>query len=232
MNYAVILAGGNGSRVGLDVPKQFVEICGKPMIVHCVDAFQRHDEVDCILIVCINDYIDRMRSLIECYHLDKVKSIVQGGATFMDSCKNGVYSLYGKCSNEDVILVTSGDRPLIAADTISNAIRVCKEKGNAMVSSPCSLCICTTEDKISSKQMLVRDNLRTMATPWVFKFGTLYDVLKKNDAGIIKTEEPYPYALLLQSGQRIFFSDNNTENIKVTFKEDFKIVEALMNNKK
>ena len=230
MNYAVILAGGSGSRVGFDIPKQFVEICGKPMIVHCIEVFQNHPEVDGIVLVCIKEYIDKMQELTSQYKLDKVRKIVNGGATFMDSCKNGVYSLQGKCSEEDVILVTSGDRPLISKDTITKAIAVCREKGNAMVSSPCSLCICATKDQQSSTQLLVRDGLRTMATPWVFKFGKLYDVLKKNDAGIIKTDEPYPYALLLQSGQRIYFSENNSENVKVTFKEDFKIAETLMNN--
>lgn len=232
MNIAVILAGGNGSRVGFDIPKQFVEICGKPMIVHSIEAFQSHSEIDSIVLVCISDFIGKMKELLVTYDLGKVKMVVEGGPTFMDSCKNGVYALKGNCSDEDVVLVTSGDRPLIAADTISNAIRICREKGNAMVSSPCSLCICATDDQKSSDKLLVRNNLRTIATPWVFKFGTLYNVLKKNDAGIIKTEEPYPYALLLQSGQRIYFSDNNSENIKVTFKEDFKIAETLMTNKK
>ena len=232
MNIAVILAGGSGSRVGFDIPKQFVEICGKPMIVHCIEVFQNHPEVDGIVLVCIKEYIDKMMELTSQYKLDKVWKIVNGGATFMDSCKNGVYSLAGACTEEDIVLVTSGDRPLISKDTITKAIAVCREKGNAMVSSPCSFCICATEDQQSSTQLLVRNGLRTMATPWVFKFGMLYDVLKKNDAGIIKTDEPYPYALLLQSGQRIYFSENNTENIKVTFKEDFKIAEALMDNRK
>ena len=78
MNYAVILAGGNGSRVGFDVPKQFVEICGKPMIVHCVDAFQKHEEVDCIVLVCIIDYIDRMRSLLTFDKSSSVRSLKRG----------------------------------------------------------------------------------------------------------------------------------------------------------
>lgn len=228
MNIAVVLAGGNGSRVGFDIPKQFVNIAGKPMIVHCIEAFQSHPKIDRIVIVCIKDFTNRMTELIDDYKLDKVKMIVEGGATFMDSCKNGVYALKGNCNDDDIILVTSGDRPLIATDTISKSIEVCREKGNAMVASPCSLCICATDDQESSDKLLVRSGLRTIATPWVFKFGNLYDVLKKNDAGLLKTDEPYPYALLVQSGQRIFFSDNNTENIKVTFKEDFKIAEVLM----
>lgn len=228
MNIAVILAGGNGSRVGFDIPKQFVEICGKPMIVHCIEAFQSHSEIDRIEVVCIKDFTSKMQKLIDEYRLSKVEKIVEGGATFMDSCKNGVYALKGNCDDGDIILVTSGDRPLIAADTISKSIAVCRKKGNAMVASPCTLCICATDDQESSDNLLVRSGLRTIATPWVFKFGNIYDVLKKNDAGLIKTDEPYPYALLIQSGQRIFFSDNNTENIKVTYKEDFKIAEVLM----
>lgn len=232
MNIAVILAGGTGSRVGFDIPKQFVEIYDKPMIVHCIEVFQKHPEIDGVVLVCIKEYIDKMKELTVQYKLDKVMKIVNGGPTFMDSCKNGVYSLKDECSEDDIVLVTSGDRPLISKGTVSKAISVCKEKGNAMASSPCSLCICATEDQVSSTQLLVRDGLRMMATPWVFKYGMLYDVLKKNDAGIIKTDEPYPYALLLQSGQRIYFSENNSENIKVTFKEDFKIAEILMSNRK
>ena len=228
MNIAVILAGGNGSRVGYDIPKQFVSIAGKPMIVHCIEAFQSHPEIDRIVVVCIKDFMKRMKGIIEEYHFSKVAMMAEGGPTFMDSCKNGVYALKGHCGDDDIVLVTSGDRPLIAAETISKTIAVCREKGNAMVASPCSLCICATDDQESSDKLLVRNGLRTIATPWVFKFGTLYDVLKKNDAGLLKTEEPYPYALLIESGQRIYFSDNNTTNIKVTYKEDFKIAEVLM----
>ena len=100
MNIAVILAGGSGSRVGFDIPKQFVEICGKPMIVHCIEVFQNHPEVDGIVLVCIKEYIDKMKELTSQYKLDKVRKIVNGGATFMDSCKNGVYSLVETCTEE------------------------------------------------------------------------------------------------------------------------------------
>lgn len=228
MNIAIILAGGNGSRVGFDIPKQFVNIAGKPMIVRCIEAFQSHPEIDSIVLVCISDFIGQMKDLILEYKLDKVQIVVPGGPTFMDSCKNGVYALKERCADKDIVLVTSGDRPLIAAETISNTIKVCREKGNAVVSSACSLCICVTDDQQSSDMLLVRKDLRTIATPWAFEYDTLYNLLKQNDAGLIKTDEPYPYALLIQSGQRIYFSENNTENIKVTFKEDFKIAEALL----
>ena len=97
MNIAVILAGGVGSRVGAEMPKQFVKVLDKPVLVYTIEAFQRHEEIDAIEVVCIASHRDYLEELITCYQLDKVKWIVNGGATFQESVMNGIDGLKDEC---------------------------------------------------------------------------------------------------------------------------------------
>ena len=131
MNIPIILAGGVGSRLGADKPKQFIEVLGKPVLVYTIEAFQNHPEIDAIEVVCIESHIDYLKELIKEYNLDKVKWITKGGKDFQHSVINGVNNLKDKIDDEDIVLVHYGASPFVSEDIISDAIRVCKEKGNS-----------------------------------------------------------------------------------------------------
>ena len=105
MNVPIILAGGVGSRVGADRPKQFIEVLGKPILVYTIEAFQNHPEIDAIEVVCIESHMDYLRELVEEYNLDKVKWITKGGVDFQHSVINGVNNLKGKLDDDDIVLV-------------------------------------------------------------------------------------------------------------------------------
>ena len=122
MNVPIILAGGVGSRVGADRPKQFIEILGKPILVYTIEAFQNHPEIDAIEVVCIESHIDYLKELVEKFNLDKVKWITPGGKDFQHSVINGFNNLKGKLDDKDIVLVHYGASPFISEDIISDAI--------------------------------------------------------------------------------------------------------------
>ena len=234
MNVPIILAGGVGSRVGADKPKQFIEILGKPLIVYTIEIFQNHPEIDAIEVVCIESHINYLKELIEEYSLDKVKWITSGGKDFQHSVMNGVNNLKGKLNENDIVLVHYGASPFTSNDIISDAIKVCKEKGNSSpaISSPLLL---GSNDGDKSINWIDRDKVIIHNTPQCFKFNyitQLFDeAIEKN---LIDKIEPHTTSLMYLMNREIYLSKGNQTNIKITTKEDLKLFEGyvLMKNSK
>ena len=160
MNIAVILAGGVGSRVGAGMPKQFVKILGKPVIVYTIEAFQKHEDIDAIEVVCVKSHIDYMKELVDTYGLSKVKWITEGGADFQGSVLNGINNLQDKCSEDDIVLVHFGASPFVEGDIIADAVRVCKIKGNAISTTPFYLLSGVKDDDEKTTKWIDRDTIR------------------------------------------------------------------------
>lgn len=229
VNIAVILAGGVGSRVGADVPKQFIEIYGKPILAYTVGKFQNHPEIDAVEIVCIRSYLDYMENMKEKYGLDKVKWVTEGGDTFQESVMNGINNLKGKVSDDDVVLVHFGASPFVEADIISDAIRVCKEKGNAISTTPFYVLSGIKDDEEKSSKWIDRDTIACMSSPHAFKFSFVYDLYKEAvETGAIDEVEPHTTTLMYHMGKTVYFSHGSQMNIKITTKEDLDMFEAYV----
>ncbi|MBE6485732.1 MAG: 2-C-methyl-D-erythritol 4-phosphate cytidylyltransferase [Methanosphaera stadtmanae] len=228
MNIPIILAGGVGSRLGADRPKQFVDILGKPVLVYTIEAFQNHPEIDAIEVVCIESHIEYLKDLVEQYNLDKVKWITPGGEDFQHSVINGINNLKGKINDEDIVLVHYGASPFVTDDVISDAIRVCKEKGN---SSPAmsSLLLLGSNDGDKSTTWIDRDKVVIFNAPQCFKFSyvtNLYD--EAIEKGLIEKVEPHTTTLMYLMGEEIYFSKGNQINLKITTKEDLDLFEGYV----
>ena len=130
-NYVILLAGGVGKRMGSDIPKQFLEVDGKPIIVYSIENFQRNPQIEKIVVVCVKDWIDKTWELVKKYSLTKVKWIIEGGSTGHDSIRNGVFFLKDKIDPDDHIIVHDAVRPVLPQKAIDEVIRVSHEKGNA-----------------------------------------------------------------------------------------------------
>lgn len=234
MNVPIILAGGVGSRVGANKPKQFIEIMGKPLIVYTIEIFQNHPEIDAIEVVCIESHVDYLKDLIGKYNLDKVKWITPGGKDFQHSVINGVNNLKDKLNEEDIVLVHYGASPFTSNDIISDAIKVCEKKGNSSpsISSPLLL---GSNDGDKSLKWIDRDKVIIHNTPQCFKFGyvtQLFDeAIEKN---LIDKIEPHTTSLMYLMNREIYLSKGNQTNIKITTKEDLDLFEGyvLMKNYK
>lgn len=234
MNVPIILAGGVGSRMGADRPKQFIEIFGKPILVYTIEIFQNHPEIDAIEIVCVESHIEYLKGLVEKYNLDKVKWITPGGKEFQDSVINGINNLKGVLSGEDIVLFQYGASPFTSDDIITDAIRVCEEKGN---SSPAikSLFLLGSNDGDKSINWIDRDKVIIHNTPQCFKFSyvtQMYD--EAIEKGYINQVEPHTTSLMYLMGREIYLSKGNQINFKITTQEDLELFKGfvLMKNQK
>ena len=132
MVYVIIIAGGVGNRLGASVPKQFVEVLGKPVIAYTMEHFQNHSEIDAIELVCVDGYQDHLMGIADRYGISKVIKIVKGGSEYERSIMNGVAGLEGIAKPDDIVMIHWSASPFLTEEMISDNIRVCKEKGNAI----------------------------------------------------------------------------------------------------
>lgn len=229
MNIAVILAGGSGVRIGAGVPKQFIEVMGKPIIAYTLERFQQNEQVDAIEIVCIASHQEQIKEIAQKYGITKAKWFVEGGATFQESTMNGIYGLQGKVADDDIILLHFAVSPLTTDEIIDDAIRVCREKGNAFPADEMIMCTCIKDTPDSSHTEILRETIVGLNGPWTFKFGdvlSVYDESKRQ--GILNKVEPHTSALYFALGKTIYFSKSATNNIKITRKEDLDMFEGYL----
>ena len=237
MSIAVILAGGVGNRVGAGIPKQFIEVLGKPVLAYTIEPFDKHSDVDAILVVCVKPYIDYIWELKEKYGFDKLKWVCEGGATFQESVMNGMNYLKDKVSRDDTVLYHFGASPFITPDIIADVIRVCKEKGTNAISTTDYLLL--SGEKISTasvsdkdnytEKYINRDTIAVMNTPHAFQYGFLVDMYKEAvETGVIDTVEPHTTTLMYALGKKIYFSKGSQTNIKITTKEDLALFEGYV----
>lgn len=229
MNVAVILAGGVGSRVGADKPKQFIEVLGKPVLAYTIEAFQNHSEIDAIEIVCLESYIDYLKEIVTEYGFSKVKWITPGGKDFQHSVLNGINNLNSELTANDNILVHFGANPFVSDEIISDSIRVCKEKGNAISTTPFYVLSGVKDDNEKSTKWIDRDTIACMNSPHTFKFGfakEMYD--EAQQTGVINEVEPHTTTMMYKMGLPIYFSKGSQTNIKITTKEDLDLFEGYV----
>ncbi len=237
MNIAVILAGGVGNRLGAGIPKQFVEILGKPIIAYTLEPFDRHPDIDAILVVCVKPYVNYIWELRTKYGFEKLKWVTEGGATFQESVMNGVRFLSGIAHKDDTVLFHFSASPFITPDIIADVIRVCKEKGTNAISTTDYLLLSgkkkTTETVLEpgnySEEYINRDTIAVMNTPHAFQYGFISDMYREAvETGVLETVEPHTTTLMYAMGKKIYFSKGSQDNIKITTKEDLKLFEGYV----
>ena len=157
MNIGLIIAGGVGARMNSTIPKQFMIVKGKPIIVYTLEAFQRNEQIDAIAVVCLNGWEDILYKYIEKYALTKVKWVTQGGKTGMESLRNGMNLLRKECEQSDIIVIHDAVRPLITDDIINANIAGVIEKGTAITCVPATEALLYSENGMSSSKVVDRD---------------------------------------------------------------------------
>lgn len=229
MNVAVILAGGVGNRLGAGIPKQFIEVLGKPVIAYTLELFQDHPEIDAIEIVCVKTHIDHVKEIVEKYGFTKVRWVVPGGADFQGSVKRGIEGLEGKVAEDDIAIVHFSASPMISPDLISDAIRVAKEKGNAISTTNFYLLAGKKDDETKSSTWIDRETVAVMSGPMAYQHGYISALYKKADElDILDEIAPHTTALMYKLGETVYFSKGNQLNIKITNKEDLDLFEGYV----
>ena len=231
MNIALIIAGGTGSRMGMDVPKQFITIEGKPIIIYTMECFERHPMIDAIELVCIDGWQEVAKAYAKKFGISKLKWIVTGGTTGQESIRNGVFNLERKANPEDIIIVHDGIRPLIDESILSDVIVKCKKYGNAVSSMPYNEQIFIIDDEISTIQYIPRETLRRVSTPQAYKFDLLITKYKEafsKKIGIYGSA--YTNTMMVELGVRLYFAAGSDKNIKLTTKDDLELFKGYLKN--
>ena len=227
MNIALLIAGGSGNRMHQDIPKQFITVNEKPVIVYTLEAFQNHPEIDVIEVVCIEGWEQVLWAYAKQFNITKLKHVVKGGENGQGSIRNGVYELEKYYDANDIVLIHDAIRPMVSSEVISDNIRVALKYGNAVTVIPCAEAMMQTEDGIVSTGSYPRDRLKRTQTPQAFRIGEICQLHRDAlEAGI--TNSVASCTLMIEMGKQVYFSSGSEKNIKLTTVEDIDIFKALL----
>lgn len=226
-NYGILLAGGVGKRMQMEIPKQFIEVEGKPIIAYSLENFQRNPQIEKIVVICVKDWIKQLKEIVEKYSLSKVKWIIEGGSTGHDSIRNGVFFLRDKTAPDDYIIVHDAVRPVLPQKAIDEVIRVAHDKGNASSSIACHPPIVYTDDFESGIKDVDREHVMLTASPQAFKYSLALKCYERAEQEN-RHDFTFTSSLLIHCGERVYFAKGTTSNIKITTKEDLALFGALL----
>ena len=229
MNIAVIIAGGAGHRMGQDIPKQFINVYDKPVLIYTLEGFQKHPQIDAIEVVCLDGWHDVLKAYAKQFGIDKLKWVVSGGSTGQESIRNGVYNLEGKCAEDDIIIIHDGIRPLVDETVLTDVIIKAQKYGNAVTSLPYNEQIFLVDDEISTVSYIPRETLRRVQTPQAYRFGKLdWAYHKAFEEGIGISGSAYTNTMMVELGERLFFAAGSEKNIKLTTRDDLELFKAYL----
>lgn len=233
MNAAVIFAGGTGKRMRSGAtPKQFLELHGKPIIIYTLEQYDTHPEIDGIVVICVEDWIDYLRKLLRKFAIEKVRAIVPGGATGQASIFNGLKAAEQCFPGDTIVLMHDGVRPIIDADTISRNIACAKENGNAITVAPAieTIALRGDGDDAQIEDIIDRSHCALAKAPQSFVLSQLLAAHRQ------AVEEGYLDAidsacLMRHFGHALFTVQGSSDNIKITTPADFYMFRAIMEAK-
>ena len=228
MNVALIKAGGVGSRMGMGVPKQFITINGKPIIIYTLEQFELHPSIDEIVVICVDGWHDVLRAYAQKYNITKLKKIVSGGATSLRSIKNGVQAISEEYTDGDIILVHDGNRPLITQEIISDVIVKANLYNSAVAAIPCTDEIMEINaEKTGSRKFMDHKKTYRIQTPDAYKLSILkriFEMATEEQLDIIGATN----TLMIDLGEEVHFAQGSELNIRLTTQEDILQCEALL----
>ena len=229
-NLALIIAGGTGTRMHQDIPKQFLNVEDKPIIVYTLEAFQNHPEIDSIFVVCLDGWQGFLEAYAKQFNITKLEKIVNGGENGQASIYNGITAIADHYAKEDLILVHDAIRPMLSADIISDNIAICKKYGNAITVIPCMEAMLKSENQKSSNESILRDSLFRAQTPQTVSVG---EAVKLHQEAKMRgiTDSVATCTLLIELGRKTFFAAGSELNIKITKADDIELFKALLANK-
>ena len=238
MNYAVIFAGGVGKRLNNGVmPKQFLEINGTPIIIHTIKHFESHKMIDCIVVACLKESIVCFKKQLENYGIKKVKFVVEGGSTALQSQYNALKTIENNYSltNDDIVLIHDGVRPLINEKTITDCIENVKKYRSAITVSPAIETIFTSNGDNSVENIISRNDCYLGRAPQGFFIKDIINLHQKAmDDGLRDKSNMFidSASMMKYYGYELHVFEGPAENIKVTTPIDYYTCKALLENKK
>lgn len=231
MNIAIITAGGTGLRMGSNIPKQFLEVNGKAIILYTLEIFNNHPQIDAIIIVCCKPWMKRLQMMVDKAYLDKVVNIVEGGKEGQQSIYNGLCAAKEWCKEQEcnvsnaVVLVHDSVRPLVNHDIIDRNIEDVQKYGNSItVIRPTETFIVEEEGK---HRMLERNNIHVVRAPQCFYLDMILRLHKRAIADG-KSEYKDCCSMMCDYGIPFHETEGSTTNIKITYPSDILLFRSLI----
>lgn len=228
MSYVAILtAGGKATRMHQDIPKQFLNVDNKPIILYTLQAFQRHPNIDEICVVILEGWEQIIWAYAKQFNITKLKYVVNGGESGQESIFNGLKAIRESHDDNDIVIVHDGNRPMVSQELITDCIVKQKKFGSAVAAIPCTEVVFVSENKEASDKSIPREKLQRTQTPHAYRLGELWDAhMEAQKLGITNTAASC--SLMAALGKKTYFSKGSEKNIKITTVEDLSIFKALL----
>lgn len=229
MNIVLLTAGGTGTRMHNCVPKQFINVEDKPLIIYTMEKFQAHPSIDAIAVVCLDGWLEILKAYARQYGITKLKWVVAGGRTGQESIYNGLTAIAKDCNADDFIMIHDGNRALVSHDIISDSLSVCKESGSAVAAIPCVEAVfkLSEEGGTESNKSISRDLLVRTQTPHTYPIKKL--LWAHEEAKVRGIDNTAASCVLMNElGETVYFSIGSEKNLKITTNEDLQIFRALL----
>lgn len=217
-----------------DIPKQFLNVYDKPVVIYTLESFQRHPEIDAIEVVCLEGWSEILWAYAKQFNITKLKWVVPGGKTVQESIRNGVFGLREICGPKDIVVIHDGIRPLVDDFVLSDVLVTCRQYGNGVSSMPYyEQIFVIDEDKISTTEYIPRDTLRRVSAPQAYYFDKLlwaYEQTVNGEVGL--QSSAYTNTLMSDLGERLYFAAGSDRNIKLTTKSDLEFFKCYVKMEK
>lgn len=232
MVVALLTAAGTGTRMGQDIPKQFLHVENKPIIIHTMEAFQYHPSVDAIIVVTLPSWVEVLKAYALQFNISKLRWVVPGGSTGQESIEKGLLCLEKEISIDDIVMIHDGNRCMVSDEIISDSLATFYRFGSAVAAIPCVEAVFRSNDGgFSSVESIPREQLYRTQTPHTYTLDKL--LWAHNEAHKKNITSTAASCTLMQAlGEKVYFSKGSEENIKITTVDDMMIFKALLHTKK
>lgn len=226
MNIALLLAAGTDPTFQMDIPKQFVNVYNRPIIVYTMEIFQSHPQIDAIIVACLKGWENMVEAYARQFHISKLRWVIQGGRNGQETSKLAVDRLMECCSEKDIIVIHDAIRPMVSADIISDSIDICNRKGMGIAAVTSMDNVMMTDDGMTGRLSISRYAFRRIQTPQTYFMGELKrahaEALEKDIIGENDTNN-----MISRLGRNVHFSKGSDLNLKINTVEDIEIFKAL-----
>ena len=217
---ALLTAAGTGTRMGQDIPKQFLHVNNKPIIIYTMEVFENDPNIDGIVVVTLEAWVEVVRAYAKQFNITKLKDIVVGGNTGQESI-----------ANDSTVLIHDGNRPLVSSEIISSAVATFNKYGSAVAAIPTVEAVFTSHDGLISEESLPRELLYRTQTPHLYPISEVLAAHEEaKEKGISNTAATC--VLMHELGKKVYFSKGAETNLKITTVEDLLIFKALLSTRK
>ena len=227
---AILTAGGTGTRTHQDIPKQFIHVNNKPIIIYTLEAFQKHPSIDEICVSILEGWDQVLWAYAKQFNITKLKYVVLGGASGQESIYNGLKAVKDNIKDDDIIMIHDGNRPMLESDIITDNLVKQRKYGSAVAAIPCTEVVFVSNDKIEGQKSIPRETLLRTQTPHSYYFGDLWNAHSQaKEQGINNTAASCE--LMEKLGHSTYFSKGSEKNLKITTVEDIEIFKSLLTSK-